>query len=641
MIMKKIIKKPAIDYFEQMLKTGRPMIKKNSRKPNKQEIREQEVDDSLLEIYQDDQGKTIDVRRFAVRRRRWWVKLLLYLVYVLVVIAIGWLGYNYYTSYRAKTDLLVINVETDKNLSAGQEFAYIINYQNNGPVALDNLEIKINFPTSFVMQETDPAMTGQDAWEIGSLSAKSAGRLMIKGRLINKIGENNQIEITASFKPANLSSTFVINQDYNIILSDSNLAISLSVPDTMAIGRDNEAVIGYQAKTGNVLDNLYLSINNNNDDDWADIKLLADGQLINRLDDLTWLLPSPSDQLSNLKLIIKPKEETSGLKTLSLRLETKFGDNNYLIDSRDFDCRLINSRLNLLLKVNDSNADSGAFAGQVLNYQINYVNQGETTLKDVRLVVSLQGAWLDWSSLKDNKQGQVSGQTIIWSKKEMPELALLKPGAAGSIKFAIKLKDWENGDQADTGQISSYAYYQVGDEAIEQPKDDQKSNTIINQLNSDFKLIESVVYFNEDNMAVGLGPLPMIVGETTNLKTYWRLDNTRHDLRDVVIEVELPDYITWGGKDQASIGQINYDQISNRVSWQIDRLPVSSQAVAAEFNIAVTPRPEQANQIIILLPGSSAGAIDNVTQVRLESIGQAKTSRLIDDQIAQTDGLVK
>ena len=127
MIMKKIIKKPAIDYFEQMLKTGRPMIKKNSRKPNKQEIREQEVDDSLLEIYQDDQGKTIDVRRFAVRRRRWWVKLLLYLVYVLVVIAIGWLGYNYYTSYRAKTDLLVINVETDKNLSAGQEFAYIIN----------------------------------------------------------------------------------------------------------------------------------------------------------------------------------------------------------------------------------------------------------------------------------------------------------------------------------------------------------------------------------------------------------------------------------------------------------------------------------------------------------------------------------
>jgi hypothetical protein len=614
------------------------MIKKNNRKPNKQEIREQEVDDSLLEIYQDDQGKTIDVQRFSIRRRRWWVKLLVYLVYCLVITAIGWLGYNYYTSYRAKTDLLIINIETDKNLSAGQEFNYIINYQNNGPVALDNLEIKINFPKSFVMQEADPIMTEKNSWLINNLPAKSAGRLMIKGRLINKIGENNQIEVRASFKPTNLSSTFVINQSHNIILSDSSLAISLSAPDTLAIGRDNEVIIGYQAKMDNVLDNLRLSIN---DDDWADVKLLVDNQTINRLDDLTWQLPAPSNQLSNLKLIVKPKEEATGLKILSLRLETKFGGDNYLIDSRDFDCRLINSRLNLLLKVNDSNAGGGVLAGQTLNYQINYVNQGETTLNDVRLIISLQGAWLDWSSLKDNKQGQVSGQTIIWSKKEMPELALLKPGAAGSVKFSIKLKDWETGDKADTGQIDSYAYYQIGDGIIEQPKDDQKSNSIINQLNSDFKLIESIVYFNEDNIAVGSGPLPMIVGETTNLKTYWRLNNTRHDLRDVLIEVELPDYITWGNKDQASIGQISYDQASNRVKWQIDRLPASSQEVAAEFNVAVTPRPDQINQIIILLPGSSASAIDNVTQARLELVGQAKTSRLTDDQIAQTDGLVK
>lgn len=636
--MKKIIKKPTIDYFEQMLKIGRPMIKKNSRKPNKQEIRAQEVDDSLLEIYQDDQGKTIDVQSFSIRRRRWWVKLLVYLVYCLVITAIGWLSYNYYTSYRAKTDLLIINIETDKNLSAGQEFNYIINYQNNGPVALDNLEIKINFPKSFVMQEADPIMTEKNSWLIDSLPAKSVGRLMIKGRLINKIGENNQIEVMASFKPANLSSTFVINQSHNIILSDSSLAISLSAPDTLAIGRDNEVIIGYQAKMDNVLDNLLLSID---DDDWADIRLLVDNQTINRLDDLTWQLPAPSNQLNNLKLIVKPKEGATGLKILSLRLETKFGDNNYLIDSRDFDCRLINSRLNLLLKVNDSNAGSGVLAGQTLNYQINYVNQGETTLNDVRLIISLQGAWLDWSSLKDSKQGQVSGQTIVWSKKEMPELSLLKPGAAGSIKFSIKLKDWETGDRADTGQVDSYAYYQIGDGIIEQPKDDQKSNSIINQLNSDFKLIESIVYFNEDNIAVGSGPLPMIVGETTNLKTYWRLNNTRHDLRDVLIEVELPDYITWGNKDQASIGQISYDQTSNRVKWQIDRLPASNQEVAAEFNVAVTPRPNQINQIIILLPGSSASAIDNVTQARLELVGQAKTSRLIDDQIAQTDGLVK
>lgn len=638
--MKITPKKPVVDYFEQMIKIGQPLNKKSSRSNNRAETKDREVNDSLLEIYQNDQGQRVDVSRFAIRHRRWWVKGLLFLVYSLILVLLGWLGYNYYIGYRAKLDLLTINIETDKNLTAGQEFTYTISYHNNSVVALSELEIKAEWPGSFILDQAEPAPTNADnLWQIGDLPANSSGQIVMRGRLINKIGDSNKLSIKASFRPANLSSTFAINKEHDVILSKAAVAIGLSAPDTLAIGRANELTIGYQSNPDNQIDNLQLLINNL---DWADIKLVnSSGDEIEAQTDQSWLLPLPTEELNNLKLIIIPKSEASGLQILSLRLETALNNQHYLIDSRDFDFQLINSKLNLLLKINDSNAASGVAAGQTLNYQLSYANQGESTLKDIRLVASLQGSWLDWSSLKDKEQGQIAGQTIIWTKKELPELALLKPGASGIVSFSIKLKDWTSGDKTDDGQITSFSYYQVGDDSLGKPSDDQKSNTIINQLNSDFAFQEAVMYFNEDNMAVGSGPLPLVVGETTNLKVYWRLKNTVHDLREVLVTADLPDYVTWAGKDNAPSGQISYDQEKHQVTWRLDRLAADDETIVGQFSIGVTPRQDQQNQIIILLPGSTAVAIDNATQGNIETVSQAKTSRLEDDQIAQTDGLVK
>lgn len=637
--MRILPKKPAADYFEQLLKTGQPLTDKTKKAADSEMEHDREVDDNLLEIYQDESGQTVDVRNFSVRHRRWWLKVVFFLIYSSVLLVVGWLGYNYYTSYRAKTDLLTISIETDKNLTAGQDFACTVNYHNNGSVPLADVELKLDWPAGFIFAQAEPAPAmSNNLWQIGDIPAKSGGQIIIHGRLINKIGESNQLSAQASFRPINLSSTFVATGYSNAILSDSSLAIGLSAPDTFAVGRGNEVVINYQSKAGNQIDNLKLLVNSL---DWADVKLVnSNDQPIELSADQGWILPAAKDQLSVLKLIVTPKPEADGQKVLSIRLETKLGDKSYLLDSRDFDCQLVNSNLNLLLKVNDSNAGSGVSAGQLLKYQLSYTNQGNNTLKDVRLTAVLQGSWLDWPTLKDPENGQVSGQTISWSKKEKPELALLKPGASGVIDFTIKLKDWATGDKTDSGELVSYGYYQT-DNATASPGDNQKSNTVTSQLNSDLSFHETVVYFNEDNIAVGSGPLPLIVGETTNLKVYWRLSNNLHDLRDAAVVAELPDYITWAGKNNTTNGQITYDQDSHQVTWKLAGVPANTKDLVGEFSLGVTPRSDQKNRIIILTSGSTVTATDNVTQSRLTVTGPAKTSRLEDDQIAQTDGLVR
>jgi len=636
--MKAKSKKANIDYLEQMMSEGQsaPGSKLNSH----EEVSDQEVDQSLMEIYQDERGEAVDVSKFSIRRRRWWFKLIAIAIYSLVVLILGWFGYNYYTSYRAKNDLFTVNIETDKDIVAGQEFTYKINYKNTGSVAMSDVEVKIDWPEAFIFSKAEPMATqNNNYWQIGELAPQASGVIVVTGKLINKIGENNQAQIVANFRPNNLSSAFKVSQENNIILSDSSLLIGLSAPDTLSLGRNNEIAVSYQAKESNQIDNLLLTINQ---PDWGEVKLLgADNKIIEPTAAGVWLLNQPQSEVNGLKMIIIPDQDSSGDKNLLLKIETKIGDKLYLVDSRDFEFKVVNSRFNLLLKVNDNNSGGGVSAGQVLNYRIDYVNQGETNLSNLKIVASLNGAWLDWSSLKDQDKGQIDGQKIYWTKKELPGLALLKPGASGSINFSIKLKDWENGDKNDAGEISSFVYYLSEDGANDEIKEDQKSNTISHQLNSDLGFSENVMYFNEDNIAVGSGPLPLIVGQMTNFKVYWHLSNTKHDLRDLTVVADLPDYVTWGGKNYTAEGDISYDQDKHQVIWRLDKLSAGIDDLVGEFNIGVTPRADQKERIIILMSGSTVKATDNATGSLLEVSSKAKTSQLEDDEIVETDGIVR
>ncbi|HQB50740.1 MAG TPA: hypothetical protein PLT32_00810 [bacterium] len=636
--MKAKSKKANIDYLEQMMSEGQsaPGSKLNSH----EEVSDQEVDQSLMEIYQDERGEAVDVSKFSIRRRRWWFKLIAIAIYSLVVLILGWFGYNYYTSYRAKNDLFTVNIETDKDIVAGQEFTYKINYKNTGSVAMSDVEVKIDWPEAFIFSKAEPMATqNNNYWQIGELAPQASGVIVVTGKLINKIGENNQAQIVANFRPNNLSSAFKVSQENNIILSDSSLLIGLSAPDTLSLGRNNEIAVSYQAKESNQIDNLLLTINQ---PDWGEVKLLgADNKIIEPTAAGVWLLNQPQSEVNGLKMIIIPDQDSSGDKNLLLKIETKIGDKLYLVDSRDFEFKVVNSRFNLLLKVNDNNSGGGVSAGQVLNYRIDYVNQGETNLSNLKIVASLNGAWLDWSSLKDQDKGQIDGQKIYWTKKELPGLALLKPGASGSINFSIKLKDWENGDKNDVGEISSFVYYTTEDDVDSELKEDQKSNTVNHQLNSNLGFQESIMYFNEDNIAVGSGPLPLVVGEMTNFKVYWHLSNTKHDLRDLTVVADLPDYVTWGGKNYTAEGEISYDQDKHQVIWKLDKMSAEVDDLVGEFSIGVTPRADQKERIIILMSGSTVKATDNATGSLLEVSSKAKTSQLEDDEIVETDGIVR
>ncbi|MBU0897552.1 hypothetical protein KJ806_00280, partial [Patescibacteria group bacterium] len=167
------------------------------------------------------------------------------------------------------------------------------------------------------------------------------------------------------------------------------------------------------------------------------------------------------------------------------------------------------------------------------------------------------------------------------------------------------------------------------------------SNIIINKINSDLNLTEQVRYFNDDNIAVGSGPLPPKVDQTTSLKVYWTINNNLHELNNLIVSTQLPDYVKFGNKSNVSVGSLDYDEQNNIVTWNIGRLPISTYKVNSEFNIEITPKENNRNKILVLLSGTNISAIDSETNATIKKTMEAQTTRLKDDNIANTDGIVE
>ncbi|HTW96496.1 MAG TPA: hypothetical protein VMD74_02450, partial [Candidatus Methylomirabilis sp.] len=202
-------------------------------------------------------------------------------------------------------------------------------------------------------------------------------------------------------------------------------------------------------------------------------------------------------------------------------------------------------------------------------------------------------------------------------------------------------------------KITSYAQYTIGgldnlggvstSTASSSTAFDNRSNKIECLINSDLGFKEQVRYFDENNLPVGNGPLPPTVGEQTSFKVYWDLTNNLHDLNDVVLETILPPEVTWDTHNRTSVGTISYDQATNKVTWNIGRLPITVFRADAEFNIALTPTESDRNKIVVLLAGTKISATDANTNAPLEKNSVPKTTKLEDDEIANmsSDGRVR
>ena len=620
--------------------------------------KDDELEKGLAKIFEENEGERVDIGKLEKRRRMgilgWFFSLLI----VFLSLAGGvWGYYNFMFESAGQKEGVSLSVSGPEKVIVGEDIVYSIRYSNPTDVELEDIEIKVVYPEDFSFIDSFPEVKSDDNtfWKISRLGAKTNGMIEIKGKMIGEKKKKEIVLVNMTWSPENSEASFRKEQAIETVVDDIGLDIEFDSELGVMAGQRSSMALSIRPQARNFLNNLILKIEPKENIEIIDIvgvvldeEAGAGGVSVVKVDENVWRINGVDlEEFSaniDFKVLNKINREESldfvfeydgaaGVAKPFFEKDVSFG-----VAQNDFNVSLI---------LNGSTSEQGADFGDTLNYSLIYSNQGEIDVHDVVLMAVVDGDVLDWSSFKSKHKGVLRDDAISWTFKELPELKSVKSDAEGIIDFSVNIADLKDikSKLSKVGkyEIDSYAQYILGFSGTSTPTelDDTKSNEIKVKMNSDLTITEDIKYFNDDNIAVGLGPIPPQVGEETSYRVYWRLTNNLHKIAGLKVRTELPATTKWIKSFEPNIGNLKFDVSTNEVVWSIGDLPVAEIDGVAEFDIGVTPSEENKGKVMVLLTGTTIIAQDKETDSKINITTSGKTTKLDDDEIAVSDGIVK
>lgn len=618
--------------------------KKNFDQYIRGDMEKKDIDRSLSEIYQDDGGKRINVREVDIKpKRNLFTRIGVVALYILIAAGIAAGAYYWVISRDADSSTVDLKISAPDELVANELFEYKIDYKNQENASLADLQLTLVYPDNFIFESSTPSPSdNNNSWRLPELRQFGSGQVIVRGRLIAPVGAQNLLFADLNYRPSNITSEFKKSSSLETVLISSGLDSSIVAPTSVLVGQEAELVVKYKPQEKNFIDgfNVRFGELENLEFPKADY-----GEGVTMLEPGVFTIDKIGEEERELRLKFKFKDKKNDKEDLKVYFEyrPKEVSRAYNFEEKTFSIEVVKNSLNLTLIANGEASDQGVDFGQTLNYSISYVNKGLQPMNDVIIMAVLEGEALDWRKLSDNNNGNVTGRTIVWTKEEVPALASISKDQEGTIDFSIPVRTVNEASLIRDFEIKGYAQFAVGGKTEELSKENEanRSNQLTVKINSDVMLDEAVRYFDEDNIAVGTGPLPPQVGQTSTFKVYWQITNSLHELGALKVTTTLPNYVDWDGKEQTDAGTLTYDEASNQVTWLIGRLPLSASYVEAEFSISLRPKTTDINKLLILVSGTSLSGTDNQTTYNVSQTLKAQTTKLEKDDIADTNGIIK
>jgi uncharacterized repeat protein (TIGR01451 family) len=597
------------------------------------EARHLEIDANLNEIYKDKKGGLVDVKRMKIKKRhRLIVRIFRKLLFLVVLLLFAYLAYAYFFTGDSDMGAVKLEIVAPEEVVSGEEFTYYVSYKNPTKFAISQVKMELSYPENFVFSSASlEPRSFNNSFDLESLPAGAESELKITGMLIGEKDSVSVISASLHYIPVNFSSSFKKESSAATVISGFGFDVDMDYPDLAFVGQTSDISFSLAKQSGvNYLSEILLEFGISEGEKIT----LAEGDYgdaVKTEGDNTFLinLPALGDNQLSFKYQVNNEERELGLPVfLKQRIDSGA---SYIFFSEVLNIKVVKSDLNISLFLNGEKNSQPVNFGETLNYTLNYSNKGESSYKDAVITAVLDGDLFDFNSLSMDIPGEVRSNQIIWDEQDIANLKEIKPGDEGEINFSINIKPYSDSYNLNQMEVSVYSQY-GGDEKLE--NSDNRSNIISSPLNSNLSLVEEIRYFDENNLPVGSGPLPPQVGEVSQFRVYWRLENSLHELRDARVSLSLPSYVSYVSLAQVDVGDIYYSEESHEVIWEAGRLPASVGTTLASFVISIEPVESDRNKILVLSSGAEVKAIDTFTKETIESTSGPKTTKLEDDDIA-------
>ncbi|PIR93062.1 hypothetical protein COT99_02940 [Candidatus Falkowbacteria bacterium CG10_big_fil_rev_8_21_14_0_10_43_10] len=609
----------------------------------KEREKDNNIDQELKEIYEDEsplvpiskngQNKdNINVRRREINP---WVKIAwTFLALLLVLAGISWVSFFILQQGgRLDSKDIEFKIIGPEEVVAGQEVIYEIQYKNLSEFNLKNVEIYLTYPNNFAFVDAvPPPARDSSIWEFEQVDTKRSARIEIKGKIIGPALSQAELAAAIAYRPENFSSTFSAEDDFITKIVSTGISSGVEASSFFNVNEESEIILTYARQKENFIDSFRARLEH------GENFVVAAGA------ESSWEIKEVTDAQQKLAIkgtyVSQPKNEEKIKLILEAPQAAAAGIKYYPFYEYEFSPIVAEGALNLSLSVNGSAADKPVNFGDTLNYVAHYKNASEASLKNVIIMAVVNSKIVDWRALVDGNKGEVKGDTIMWTKEELGELAEISPGEENSFGFSLKIKprDQIKDVPANDLRVVASLDYSVNS-AIK--SDGTPIAQITSRVNSDLNFTSELRYFDRNNVSIGEGPLPPKVGEKTTYRAYWTLTNSLHDLENIEITTELPENIKWENNYNENMGSVGYDAGQRKITWKINSWDAVSQPAMFDFSISVTPAESDRNKILTVLNQPRVEAKDKETNGVIVLTGKAKTTNLEDDGVGKGQGKVE
>ena len=611
------------------------------------------------------EGDKVDMTKFvqANKTRRIVIRVIAILLALFLVTLAGFFVFTRQSKKFGKN--VNMSIELPATASSGDVLTLLVRYKNNETISLKDVELVMQFPSSFTFQSSDPANGEPNSWKLGNLAAGAGGVVQIKGQLIGDVGAVSSFSGTLTYTPSNFNYRFEQEDTTQVTITTSSLSLTVDAPLNVVPKKEFTATIHYTNTSEKEIKKPEIILVSPDGFSFASSKPENDNG--------TWKFDS-----------IESKKE--GSITITGSIDGQVGDQKQFtvrmgfLDAqgvfqpqteKQFLILLIKAGLALSVKA-DTKIAGYAEWGESVTYTLSYSNDGDVPLSNVVLTLNLNdetsagqaASVINWDSVSATNGGKIQDSALTWDSKAISALNSLRPGDNGTVTATVPLLSTAQSPKEGDSKYHILAEATASQKSSTTANTNETANANSNgstNTNSDVTTQSSIVetkiatsvgltasahYYAENMQQVGSGPLPPVVGQTTTYVIAWAVTNNSNDISNVTISATLPTGVEWANKTTISAGTpIAFDPTTRKVTWTINRIPSGAGTtfpkLEARFSVSITPTADQVGTFVQLVDQTTLSSTDVFVNVSRESTASLINTDLQSDAQARGKGIVE
>ena len=516
---------------------------------------------------------------------------------IVLLVGVGGTGFWFYQRNQTSKGDLVLTLLGPDSASAGQEVDYTLRCRNQGKVTIVQPELLFTFPTNAQPIDSKKAIVRK---EIDDIYPGQEKVFTFKAHLFGKVGEIEQAQAKINYRLKGLKAYYNSETVLATSINSVPLTFEFDLPDSVPPKEDFQFFLNYASSFDSPLSNLMIQFTPP-----ADFQFVSSQP--QGLDNQKWNLPLLlNKQGGQIKIKGMINQETGADELFRAQIGVWVQDHFVPLKEIQQTVKVAHSPLYLSQQVNGQ-LDYIANPGDLLHYQIFFRNIGDYPLEKQFLVVKLDGSQFDLSTVRaPDGLYQPGDNSILWDWKTHPKLRFLDKQDEGSVEFWVNLKkDWKvESESPVVNDIVSI---------------DQSRRVFPIKINSRLELVQQAYHHNE--FFQDKGPIPFVVGQTTDYTIFWRVKNFCNAVRDLSVQTVLPKGIWFNNQvfPEDEKENLHYDTVSGKLIWNIGQLDPEQEATVA-FQLSFTPQ-NQADTKLPLIDTSSVSGVDQWTKATI--VGEA------------------